>query len=76
MNITFHVLHYMANTSLPFKAPYQKTQTCTPQEKDQESVVLLALGNLERKLDLLHELLLQSDSEQEDGLESQDDEES
>jgi len=60
------------NTNPPYKAPRQK---CS-EEKDQESAVLRALGNLERKLDLLHDLLLQSESELEDGEEYLDDEES
>lgn len=62
----------VANT--PHKKTHKKDKKCS-HAKDQESVVLQALGNLERKLDLLHELLLQSDSEQEDGAESLDDEE-
>ena len=65
----------METTKAPFKKPRKTNQECS-QEKDQESAVLQALGNLERKLDLLHELLLQSDSEQEDGEEYLDDEES
>ena len=65
----------METTKAQFKKPRKTNQECS-QEKDQESAVLQALGNLERKLDLLHELLLQSDSEQEDGEEYLDDEES
>lgn len=60
------------NTNPPYKTP---RKTCS-EEKDQESAVLQALGNLERKLDLLHDLLLQSESELEDGEEYLDDEES
>jgi len=66
----------MDNTKAPFKAPRKTNQEKCSEEKDQESAVLQALGNLERKLDLLHDLLLQSESEQEDGEESLDDEES
>lgn len=66
----------MDNTKAPFKKPRQETKEKCSQEKDQESAVLQALGNLERKLDLLHELLVAQDSEQEDGEECQDDEES
>lgn len=65
----------MEATKAPFKNPSKKTKECS-QEKDQESAVLQALGNLERKLDLLHDLLLQSESELEDGEEYLDDEES
>ena len=71
----FHVLLFMETTKAQFKKPRKTNQECS-QEKDQESAVLQALGNLERKLDLLHDLLLQSESEQEDGEEYLDDEES
>jgi len=66
----------MDNPKAPFKAPRKTNQKECSEEKDQESAVLRALGNLERKLDLLHDLLLQSESEQEDGEEYLDDEES
>ena len=56
------------------KKDRKKDKKCS-HAKDQDEAVLQALGNLEKKLDLLHELLLQSDSEQEDGAESLDDEE-
>ena len=71
----FHVFLLMETTKAQFKKPRKTNQECS-QEKDQESAVLQALGNLERKLDLLHDLLLQSESEQEDGEEYLDDEES
>ena len=71
----FHVFLLMETTKAQFKKPRKTNQECS-QEKDQESAVLQALGNLERKLDLLHDLLLQSESELEDGEESLDDEES
>lgn len=66
----------MDNTKAPFKKPSQKAKTPCSEEKDQESAVLQALGSLERKLESLIELLVAQDSEQEDGEESLDDEES
>ena len=66
----------MDNTKAPFKKPRQETKTSCSEEKDQESAVLQALGSLERKLESLIELLVAQDSEQEDGEESLDDEES
>ena len=66
----------MDNTKAPFKKPSQKTKTSCSEENVQESAVLQALGNLERRLESLIELLVAQDSEQEDGEESLDDEES
>lgn len=66
----------MDNTKAPFKKPNQKIKASCSDEKDQESAVLQALGSLERKLESLIELLVAQDSEQEDGEEYLDDEES
>lgn len=66
----------METTNAPFKKPRKTTKKVCSEEKDQESAVLQALGNLERKLESLIELLVAQDSEQEDGEESLDDEES
>ena len=59
----FHVFLLMETTKAQFKKPRKTNQECS-QEKDQESAVLQALGNLERKLDLLHDLLLYLDDEE------------
>lgn len=61
--------------NITFMSSNKKTTKCLD-EKDQESQVLQALGSLERKLDYLEELLHQLVSEQEDGEECLDDEES
>jgi len=66
----------MDNTKAPFKKPNQKTKAPCSDEKDQESALLQALGNLEKRLDWVIELLSAQDSELEDGEESLDDEES
>ena len=64
----------MDNTIPSNKKTTKKTKC--PEEKDQESAVLQALGNLERRLEWLIEILVAQDSDQEDGEECQDDEES
>jgi len=66
----------MDNTKAPFKKPRQETKKACSEEKDQESAVLRALGHLERKLELILEVLVDHPGyELEDGEESQDDEE-
>lgn len=65
----------MENTTLLNKKDSKKTKKCS-QEKDQEPAWLQALGNLERKLDLLHDLLIHLvDSDQEAGHEWLDEDE-
>jgi len=66
----------MENTSLLDKKNSKKVKKCS-QENDQEPAWLQALGNLERKLDLLQDMLIHLvDSVQEDTEECLDDEES